>query len=180
MSAPPEPTPPAPDPEALKTAVFIQDFVDVDLPERLVSERLDEAQGWLAGLACAAGGDAESQLVRLGPSGLGQLVARDVRVRLGRATSGGTRDGGVVVPLRWEDAKRPGLFPMLDGNLEVAPLGPERSRVVLYASYRPPFDAVGRVLDQALFHRVAESTVRSFLQKMAETLQDRSGDPPAD
>jgi hypothetical protein len=160
---------PASDVETMNPAVFIQDFVDVNLPEKLVSERLSEGQGWLARLASAAGDDTESQLVKLGPSSFGHLIARDVRVRLGRATSGAA---GVVVPVRWEDARRPGLFPLLDGNLEVAPLGPDHSRVVLYASYRPPFDAMGRVLDQALFHRVAESTVRSFLQKVAGTLQN--------
>ncbi len=162
---------PASDVEKENQSVFIRDFVDVALPEELVSERLSEGQGWLANLANAAGDDTESQLVRLGPSSLGHLVARDVRVRLGRATCG---EAGVVVPLRWEDARWPGLFPLLDGNLEVAPLGPEHSRVVLYASYRPPFDAMGRVLDQAIFHRVAESTIRSFLQKVAGALQDRA------
>ncbi len=162
---------PASDVEKGNQAVFIRDFVDVALPEELVSERLSEGQAWLARLANAAGDDTESQLVRLGPSSLGHLVARDVRVRLGRAACG---EAGVVVPLRWEDARWPGLFPLLDGNLEVAPLGPEHSRVVLYASYRPPFDAMGRVLDQTIFHRVAESTIRSFLQKVAGALQERA------
>jgi hypothetical protein len=160
---------PAPDVEKGNQAVFVQDFVDVALPEKLVSERLSDGQGWLARLASAAGDDTESQLVRLGPPSFGHLVARDIRVRLGRAKCG---EAGVVVPLRWEDARWPGLFPLLDGNLEVAQLGPDRSRIVLYASYRPPFDAMGRVLDQTLFHRVAESTIRSFLQKVAGTLQD--------
>ena len=150
-------------------AVFLRDFVDVDQPERLVGERLRAGQAWLARLAGAAGGDTETQLVRLGPSALGELVTREVRVRLGQPTS---LETGVVVPLRWEDARKPSLFPVLDGNLEVVPLGPERSRVVLHASYRPPFDGVGRALDQALLHRVAESTVRTFLRKVAETLQD--------
>jgi len=161
---------PAPETEGPSPAVFIRDFVDVGEPETAVSARLAQGQDWLTLLASAAGGDAESQLLRLGPSSLGDLVTREVRVRLGRPTSG---ESGVIVPLRWEDARRPGLFPVLDGNLEVAPVGADRSRVVLYASYRPPFDGMGRVLDQALFHRVAESTVRSFLRKLAETLEDR-------
>jgi hypothetical protein len=150
-------------------AVFLQDFVDVAQPERVIGERLSNGQAWLARLASAAGDDTETQLVRLGPTALGELVTREVRVRLGRPTRIG---GVVVVPLRWEDGRRPNFFPVLDGNLEVAPLGPDQSRIVLYASYRPPFDGVGRVLDQALFHRVAESTVRSFLCKVAETLQN--------
>ncbi len=160
---------PAPDVEGRRPAVFIQDFVDVDESEQLVSERLSSGQAWLARLANAAGDDTESQLVKLGPSSLGDLIAREVRVRLGPPTA---LEDGIVVPLRWEDARRPALFPVLDGNLQVASLGQGRSRVVLYASYRPPFDGVGRALDQALFHRVAESTARSFLGKVAETLRD--------
>ncbi|MDA8309038.1 MAG: hypothetical protein M0Z46_00170 [Actinomycetota bacterium] len=160
---------PAPDIEPRSQAVFIQDFVDVDEPEHLVSERLTEGQAWLARLAGAAGDEAEHQLVRLGPSSLGELITREIRVRLGPAS---TLDDGIVVPLRWEDARRPTLFPVLDGNLQVAPLGDGCSRLVLYASYRPPFDGLGRALDQALLHRVAESTIRSFLRKVAETLQD--------
>jgi hypothetical protein len=165
--------PPASDIEGPSAAIFLKDFVDVEQPEHLVSERFSTGQAWLSRLASDAGDDTESQLVRLGPSSLGDLIAREVRVRLGRPTS---QAGGVVVPLRWEDARRPNFFPVLDGNLEVSSLGETRSRVVLYATYRPPFDGVGRVLDQALLHRVAESTVRAFLRKVAETLQDWPAD----
>jgi len=150
-------------------AVFLRDFVDVDQPQQLVSERLSTGQSWFGRLASAAGDDTESQLVRLGLTALGDLVSREVRVRMGTPTS---LEGGVVVPLRWEDGRRPNLFPVLDGNLEVASVGAGQSRLIIYASYRPPFDGVGRAIDRALLHRVAESTVRSFLRKVAETLQD--------
>ncbi len=152
-------------------AVFLRDFVDVDQPRQLVSERLSTGQSWFGRLASAAGDDTESHLVRLGLTALGglDLVTREVRVRMGTPTS---LEEGVVVPLRWEDGRRPNLFPVLDGNLEVASVGPNQSRLILDATYRPPFDGVGRALDRALLHRVAESTVRSFLRKVAETLQD--------
>ena len=158
-----------PDADRSTPAVFLRDFVDVDQPQWLVTERLSTAQSWFGGLASAAGDDTESHLMRLGLSALGDLVTREVRVRIGSTTA---LEEGVVVPLRWEDGRRPNLFPVLDGNLEVASVGPSQSRLVLYATYRPPFDGVGRALDRALLHRVAESTVRSFLRKVAETLQE--------
>ncbi len=160
-------------------AIFLRDFVDVDQPQELVSERLSTGQSWLGRLAGAAGDDTESYLVRLGLTALGDLdlVTREVRVRMGTPTS---LEEGVVVALRWEDARRPNLFPVLDGNLEVAPVGPNQSRLILHAAYRPPFDGVGRALDRALLHRVAESTVRSFLRKVAETLHDWPTDWPKD
>jgi hypothetical protein len=160
---------PVSDLESPSPAVFLQDFVDVDAPERLVSGRLCAGQRWLARLASAAGCDAEGRLDELGHSRL--LITHEVRVRVGRPSRSRT---GVVVPLRWEDAEHPGAVPVLDGNLEVAQIGPRRSRVVLYASYRPPPAEAIRAtepLDQALLQRVAESTVRSFLCRMAETLQ---------
>lgn len=147
----------------------------MELSQDVVGDRLSAGHAWLAGLASTVGEDTESQLVRLGPSSLpalGELVTREVRVRLGHPLS---LEGSIVLALRWEDARRPHLFPVLDGNLEVVALGPAQSRIVLCASYRPPFDGVGRALDQALLHRVAESTVRSFLHKVADALERDDG-----
>jgi hypothetical protein len=148
-------------------SVFLQDFVDVHRPAAEVGERLAEGSAWLAPLAAAAGGDATSLLVRIGPQRLGDLVARTVRVRLGTPSARGDL---LLVPLRWEDAQHPALFPVLDGDLEIAPLDPDRCRMVLYASYRPPLRGLGKVIDDALLHRVAESTVRAFLLRAADAL----------
>ena len=158
---------------APKPAVFLQEFVDVEQTPDVIDEVLATGSQWLGELASTAGGDTETLLVRIGPVALGRApaewIAREVRVRIGRSTKTSV---GVRVPLRWEDARRPGLFPVLDGNLEVASLGPGRSRVVLYASYRPPFDSVGQALDHAVLHRVAESTIRSFLSYVAVKLEE--------
>lgn len=148
-------------------SVFLQDFVDVARPVDEVARRLGGDGSWLAPLAVAAGGEGETLHVRVGPSA-GDLVSRDVRIRLGQAIIHGD---GVVVPLRWEDGRRPTLFPVLDGDLEVVSLGDGKTRLVLHASYRPPLEAIGRLLDHALLHRVAESTVRSFLQRVGESLE---------
>lgn len=148
-------------------SVFLQDFVDVDGSASEVGERLASGSAWLAPLAGEAGDDATSLLVRVGPQLLGDFVARTVVVRLGHPTVEGER---VMVPIRWEDAQHPSLFPVLDGDVEVAPLSEDRCRIVLYAAYRPPMRALGRVVDEAVLHRVAESTVRAFLHRAAEEL----------
>lgn len=153
-------------PERRHPSVFLQDFVDVDRSLATIGLRLGGGSAWLAALVDAAGGDAEHQLMRIGPFRRG-WVTRDVVVRLGEAR---TSVEGVAVPIRWEDARRPGFFPVLDGDLEVTPLGPTRCRVVLSAVYRPPFSPVGAALDRALLHRVAESTVRAFLRRLADAL----------
>jgi hypothetical protein len=148
-------------------SVFLQDFVDVGVAAAEAGERLASGGTWLAPLATAAGDDATSLLVRVGPARMGEFVARTVLVRLGEPSA---RGDVVMVPIRWEDAQHPALFPVLDGDLEVAPLDVDRCRVVLYAAYRPPLRAVGRLIDDALLHRVAESTVRAFLHRAAQAL----------
>lgn len=162
--------------------MFLQDFVDVDRACSVVSRRLAGGDWWLANLANEAGSDTEMQLMRIGPASFGDWIAREVRVRIGRSSASGD---ATLVPLRWEDARRPHLFPVLDGNIEIVPLGPARCRVVLSATYRPPFEGVGQLLDHAFLHRVAESTVRSFLTQIARTLEAEApaetvsvGDPP--
>ncbi len=149
-------------------AVFLQDFVDVERPADQVGAQLATGSAWLAPLAGAAGDDA-ALLVRVGPQLLGDILARTVVVRLGLPSR---RNGAVLVPIRWEDAQHPALFPVLDGDLEVASLDDNRCRIVLSACYRPPLRAVGRIIDEAVLHRVAESTVRAFLRRAASALVD--------
>lgn len=160
--------------------VFLQDFVDVARPDRTVSRRIAGAEWWLSHLATTAGTDTEAQLMRIGPAPFGDWIARDVNVRVGEAS---TTADSTLVPLRWEDVRHPHLFPVLDGNLEVAPLGPASCRVILSATYRPPLDHVGKLLDHAFLHRVAESTVRSFLTRLARVLEAEGAplaEPPED
>jgi uncharacterized membrane protein len=56
----------------------------------------------------------------------------------------------------------------------VAALGPSRTQVSISARYRPPGGAVGRALDRTLLHRVAEATLKDFLDRVGEALQTRS------
>jgi hypothetical protein len=63
---------------------------------------------------------------------------------------------------------------MLEGDLEVAPLDPQRFRVTLTASYVPPFGEVGRRLDDVLMNRIAHSTARAFLDRVADHLERNS------
>lgn len=149
-----------------RPTAFVSDFVDVARPIEVVRSRLDAGGRWLAPLAVAAGAEGDELLLRLGPAGV-RRVGPDIRIRLGDPVE---RDGAVSLPMRWEAATLRSLFPVLDGDLEVVPLDTDWCRVVLNASYRVPLDVVGQLLDHALMHRVAESTVRSFLRGVGERL----------
>lgn len=156
-------------------ALFVHDFVDVGRPIEVAEDWCHGDGSRLEPLASAAGQDAHELLVRIGPSWASGRISRDVRVALGACRE---RGAGLAVSIRWEAVQFPGLFPVLDGDLEFAPIGPSECRVILSASYVAPLGELGRRLDRAVLHRVAESTVRSFLVRLAATLEstDEAGD----
>ena len=42
------------------------------------------------------------------------------------------------------------------------------------ARYVPPFGAVGRAIDRAVLSRVAEATLKDFLDRVADTIMERA------
>jgi hypothetical protein len=85
------------------------------------------------------------------------------------------RGDSIVVSVRWGALEAGRLFPVFDGDLELAPLGPGLCRLVLMGSYVQPFGTFGRAIDRALLHRVAESTARAFLVKLAQHIEGSTG-----
>lgn len=152
-----------------KPVAMVRAYVDLDVPVDTVSGRLRDDGGWLVPLADRATNDGEAVVVRLHPASIRHLgvpvrvlVGEDRKTPVGQLT---------LVPLRWEARTFSGLFPVLDGNLELTAAGPERCRLGLVASYRPPLGAVGEWLDGTVLHPVAQSTVRSFLRQVADRLR---------
>lgn len=148
--------------------MFIEDFIDVDLPFARVGPLLaGEPAGWLGACAERAEEEGADVVVRIGPGGLLAGARQRVRVQTGAPRP---RADGLVVPLGWRTIRLQMLFPSLEGDLEVAKLGEDRCRLTLSGQYNPPLGAVGATLDRRLLHRVAASTVRSFLQEVAAAL----------
>ena len=75
----------------------------------------------------------------------------------------------LLLPIEWRPASAQSLFPTLDADIEIAPLG-GRTHLSITARYDPPLGTVGRALDRALLHRVAEATIKDFLDRAAEEL----------
>lgn len=85
-----------------------------------------------------------------------------------------TRHGSAAIPIRWEAAVFGSLFPVLDGTLVIAPLDERYCRLAIEASYRPPLDRIGELFDSVLLHRVAESTIGEFLERLGAALSTSS------
>src|SRR5258708_37996458 len=84
-----------------------------------------------------------------------------------------TTDRVVLLPLRLRVIDRERLFPSLEGSLDAAWLGPGRTHLALTANYEPPLGVVGRAVDRALLHRVAEAVAQRVLGAAAPELGGR-------
>ena len=93
-------------------------------------------------------------------------LARDVRMILGDIEIG---IHSARLPIRWEDAAHPGLFPILDGTLEVAPVRAGRhpmTQLGLFGRYRPPLGRLGGLADNVAGHRIAVESVERCLDDL--------------
>ena len=159
--------------------MLIRDFADVAMPLSRIRGRFLAGSDWLTPLAGAAQRDGEAVIMRVGPRWVPDSVAREVKVTLGLVHF---RGPALVVPLSWEAVEFKSLFPMLDGEVEVSSLPEGDSRLTFSGSYTPPGGLLGAKLDRTVLHRVASSTVRSFLNQVAAALLRDSapGDRPTD
>ena len=121
--------------------------------------------------------DVAVALVEAGPQ---RLVGSDLRAELPgggsvtRTASVGfgplmEEDGAVVLPVWWEDAEHPDLFPTFDGGLELTADGRGTS-LRLVGSYVPPLGLFGRFGDGLAGHRIVMASLNEFLADVAAQL----------
>ena len=147
--------------------MFARYYTELPLPPEVVERALTrDPRVWLPGLAERANHRGDLLLAEVG-FGEKIRIRRTVVLELGDPVHPGTK---AVFPLRWVSADAPGLFPSLDADLEVAPVGDGRTQLAMSARYVPPFGGVGRVIDRAVLSRVAEATLKDFLDRVADTI----------
>jgi uncharacterized membrane protein len=78
------------------------------------------------------------------------------------------------LPLTWEPVGLEGLLPRLDANIEAGSLGEDRTQLAISARYRPPLGLVGRTVDRVLLHRVAEATLKDFLDRIGAAITSQA------
>jgi hypothetical protein len=155
--------------------MFARYFVELPAsPEEVESTLSRDPRLWLPGLAERANHRADMLLAEVG-FGEAVRIKRTVVVELGKPIRSGSK---TVFPLRWAASGPAGLFPALDADLEVAALGHERTQLAMSARYVPPFGTVGRIIDRAVLSRVAEATLKDFLDRVADTIMS-SWDTPS-
>jgi hypothetical protein len=144
--------------------MFVRYFVELPLPAAQVERALLASPAeWLSAMAGAAQERGDGLLTEVGVGPLGTRLRRRVQVELGEPVRFPSMTS---LPLTWEPAGLEGLLPRLDADIELGALGEDRTQLAVSARYRPPLGAVGRTVDRVLLHRVAEATVKDFLDRL--------------
>ncbi|MEO7202906.1 MAG: hypothetical protein ABI431_08560 [Candidatus Tumulicola sp.] len=120
-------------------------------------------------LGCCSGGVGRVRLrVPLQGAPYGVSLDREVRVEAWRARD--DRNLNDVIRISW--ASEGGVvFPTFSGTLVVrGEADPTRSSIELDGHYQPPLGAAGELFDEAIGHRMAQSTVRELLEDIKRSM----------
>jgi len=148
--------------------MFVRDEVTLDVGFDVARDRLEKLDSWFLAASDHAYGEGMAGLARIGPRGPAPGISRLAEIQFQNLTA---HDGRSGLALRWE-ARGPGgrLFPVLDADLTLVPAGENATVLTLEGAYRPPLGSLGAELDRLLLHRLAEATIRDFLERVATAL----------
>ena len=155
-----------------RVGMFIRYYIELSQPVATVQQALvDSPTGWLSTMAREAQARGDGLLGEVGVGPLGARLRRQVRIRLGEPVQFPSMTS---LPLTWEPVGLEGVLPRLDANLELGSLGEGRTQLAISARYRPPLGVVGRAVDRVLLHRVAEATLKDFLDRLGQAITGRT------
>ncbi len=144
-----------------------QQVVTIDYPHDIVVSALsDRDRRWTVALD-GAGSDL---LASVGVRVVGVPLYKRVQLTVG-ANALTIRAGRTVLPVGWHAIGGVPLFPHMEGSLDVEAETLERTRITLSANYDPPLGALGRLLDRTLLRKLADSTMKDFLERVARELE---------
>jgi hypothetical protein len=145
--------------------MFVGYFTEVPLPLGEVEKRLAELSGQLGPWADVAYRDGEDLRARVGPSH--GAIAKEVHLRVGAVE---VHRSGLVYPISWSATGAGVLFPSLNAYLTLSHVGSDQTRISLEGTYDPPLGSLGRVVDRVVLRKVAESTVKAWVDRLATAI----------
>lgn len=83
---------------------------------------------------------------------------------------------GAAGHIHWHAVRYRWLFPEMEADVFVRPLGSGRTRLVLDADYRPPGGMLGIAGDLLVGRLVARSTLAAFTARLRRTMEEASKD----
>lgn len=147
--------------------MFVYYYVHIERPIEEIRRALLQLPGGIEGVAEVSLNDGRELRMR---AGIGEVFAKTVKLAVGEPSS---RDGGMVLPLSWTPTSASGLFPTMQGEILLEALGPDLSQITFRGTYRPPFRDIGSALDRSGLHRIAEATVKHFVDRLRTAILER-------
>ena len=152
--------------------MFVYYFAQLRLPFEKVEDRICRLLRDLTGWADAAYRDGEELRARVGFGGKRGVIAKTVTLDVGRPVR---TPHQTTIPLSWKATGARNLFPEMNADLRVARVGPDLAQIGFSGSYEAPGGPVGQAIDTALLHRIAESSVKGFVDRIAEAVATDRG-----
>jgi hypothetical protein len=152
--------------------MFIRYYLELPLPaSRVEHAMLDSPADWLSMVAGEAQRRGDHLLTQVGVGPMGPRLGRRVTIHVGQPVRFPSMTS---VPLTWEPVGLDGVLPRLDADIELGSLGDDRTQLAISARYRPPLGVVGRTADRVLLHRVAEATLKDFLDRVGAAITSQA------
>lgn len=148
--------------------MFVTYLSQIPEPFEVAVRRLEPVLAELGGWAHEAYRTGELLRARVGPGRTAPLLAKTVVMETGEPERGSSF---FAVPITWKATGTPMLFPMMTAELRLVDVGDEITQIRLSGSYSVPFGSIGQIFDDALLHRIAESTVQNFVLRVADAIR---------
>ena len=104
----------------------------------------------------------------------GGSIGRRVRAEVGPMSVSPRKFGlpprALEVPVAWQAAEHPALFPTLNGQLRIRDAEHETIELRLTGEYTPPLGAIGVIGDRFAGHQAATASLRGYLVEVAQRL----------
>jgi hypothetical protein len=145
--------------------MLVRYYVELPFEADAVEAALSrEPRAWLPEVVRASNRRGLEMILRVGLNVARQRVDHAVIVTV----SNPQRIGDTcMIPMSWRPTSEQALLPSLEGDLEISTLTDDTCQLAISASYRPPLGWAGALSDRALMRRVAELTVKDFLDRVA-------------
>jgi hypothetical protein len=151
------------------SAIFIRYYVELPYPRAALEEALlSVPESLMLGIAAVADDRGQHLLAEVGFALDGYRVSKRVEIEVSKPV---VNAGRTWIAISWRATGPTGLFPVMDAELELASLGPQLTQLSISGRYQPPMGLVGRTIDKALLSRVAEATIKDFVDRLASALE---------
>lgn len=143
------------------------------MPYRLVARVLaEDPAGIMAGVGRVDGDEIITELTAHLPH-THVAVGAAAAIAVGEVEEVAGPIPSLRIPLRFRGVHGTHLFPVMEASLEAFAATPDETELAIAGEYSPPLGAVGALVDHALMHRVAESSVAELLEVIVHEIKNR-------